>query len=225
MNRRMFLAAAAAAARADDGKPKLLLPTDEPDELGFRIMWYNPVAPLDRATYRLKIGGLVETPQSLDLGRLQRLPQEHQNSRLKCVQCWSARTTWGGFRFGPLLELAKPKKNALAVRLDCADGWYDYMSIQELLDRRVLFTLEMAGKPLTDRHGGPLRLLHPGLYGYKSTKLITALQFVEETKPGMACDLGPYYTPGGEIKSGYDHPLDLGKNERRKIGGGEITEY
>jgi hypothetical protein len=41
----------------------------------------------------------------------------------------------------------------------------------------------------------------------------------------MACDVGPYYTPGGEIKSGYDHPLDLGPNVRRKISGGEIKEY
>ena len=26
----------------------------------------------------------------------------------------------------------------------------------------------------------------------------------------MACDIGPYYSPTGEIKSGYDHPLDIG---------------
>lgn len=227
MNRRMFLGAAAAAAalRADEQKPKLLLPTDEPDQLGFRIMWYNPVPPIDRATFRLKIGGLVEKPQALSLAELQRLPRETQNSRMKCVQCWSARTTWGGFRFAPLLDLVKPKKAAKAVRVDCADGWYDYMTMEDLLDRRVLVALEMAGKALEDRHGGPLRLLDPRRYGYKSTKLITSIQFVEQTRNGMACDLGPYYSASGEIKPGYDHPLDLGKGERRKIAGGEITDY
>src|SRR5476649_2102575 len=102
MNRRRFLAAAAATAtrlNAADSKVKLLLPSDEADEFGFRLMWYNPVAPIDAAGYQLKIRGLVEKPQSLSLADLRRLPQEAQNSRMKCVQCWSARTTGGGFRF------------------------------------------------------------------------------------------------------------------------------
>jgi DMSO/TMAO reductase YedYZ molybdopterin-dependent catalytic subunit len=228
MDRRRFLAAAAASAgrlRAADGKPKLLLPSDEPDEFGFRLMWYNPVPPLDPASYQLKIHGLVEKPQSLSLAQLRRLPQESQSARLKCVQCWSSRTVWGGFRFGNLAEAAKPLRTAKAVRLDCADKWYEYFSIEDLMKPRVLMTLDMAGKPLADRHGAPLRLIDPGRYGYKSAKLITSIEFVAEGKGSMACDIGPYYTPTGEIKSGYDHPLDLGSNMRRRISGGEITEY
>ena len=98
MNRRRFLAAAAVSAaglRADDGKRKLLLPSDEPDEFGFRLMWYNPVAAIDQATWQLKIHGLVDKPQSLSLAELRKLPQETQNSRMKCVQCWSSRTDVG----------------------------------------------------------------------------------------------------------------------------------
>ena len=228
MDRRRFLVAAAASAaklRAGDDTRKLLLPSDEPDELGFRLMWYNPVAPIDTTKYQLKIHGLVEKPQSLSLEQLRHLPQETQNTRMKCVQCWSSRTVWGGFRFGHLLESAKPLRTANAVRLDCADKWYEYFSVEDLLKPRVLMALDMAGKPLADRHGAPLRLIDPARYGYKSAKLITSIEFVAEGKGSMACDIGPYYSPGGEIKSGYDHPLDLGPNVRRKISGGEITEY
>ncbi len=228
MNRRRFLAAAAVSAarlNADNPKGKLLLPSDEADELGFRLMWYNPVQAIDPATYQLKIHGLVEKPHSLSIGDLRRLPQEVQNTRMKCVQCWSSRTNWGGFRFGHLLEAAKPLRTAKAVRFDCADRWYEYFSIEDLLKPRVMLVLDMAGKPLADRHGAPLRLIDPGRYGYKSAKLITSVEFVAEGKGSMACDLGPYYSPTGEIKSGYDHPLDLGAGERRKISGGEITEY
>jgi len=220
MDRRRFLAAAAAAAtklRATDETRKLLLPSDEPDEFGFRLMWYNPVAPIDAAQYQLTIHGLVEKPQSFSLAQLRRLPQEAQNTRMKCVQCWSSRAVWGGFRFGHLLESVKPLRTAKAVRLD--------FSVEDLLKPRVLMVLDMAGKPLADRHGAPLRLIDPGRYGYKSAKLITSIEFVAEGKGSMACDIGPYYSPGGEIKSGYDHPLDLGPNVRRKISGGEITEY
>lgn len=187
-------------------------------------MWYNPVPPIDQRTWRLKISGLVEKPQTLHLGELRKLPQETQNSRMKCVQCWSSRTTWSGVRFGPLLDIVKPRKNAKAIRIDCADKWYEYLAIQDLLSPRVLLALDMAGQPLPDSHGAPLRLIDPSRYGYKSAKLITSIEFVCEGKGSMACDIGPYYSPTGEIQPGYDQPLDLGK-ARHKIKGGEITEY
>jgi len=226
MNRRAFLSGAAVAGLRGAAPPRqLLLPSDEPDEFHFRLMWYNPVVTLDPLVHRLQLGGLIEKPQSLSLEDLRRLPQETQNARLKCVQCWSSRTEWGGFRFARLLELAKPQKTAHAVRLECADKWYEYFTLDQLLSPRVLLVLDMAGKPLAARHGAPLRLLDPARYGYKSAKLITAITFVEQGKGSMACDIGPYYTPGGEIQAGYDHPLDVGPGVRRKIGGGEIIGY
>jgi DMSO/TMAO reductase YedYZ molybdopterin-dependent catalytic subunit len=188
-------------------------------------MWYNPVSAIDQKTYRLHVKGLVDQPLSLAVADLRRFPPESQSSRLKCVQCWSARADWGGFRFGHLLETAKPRKNARAVRIECADGWYEYFSIPDLLSPRVLFAMDMQGQPLADRHGAPLRLIDPARYGYKSAKLITSIEFVEQGKGSMACDIGPYYSPTGEIQAGYDTPLDLGGKIKHKIGGGEITDY
>lgn len=227
MKRRRFLAAAAASASGFGAteKKNLLLPSDQADELGFRLMWYNPVPPIDQPSYRLQIKGLVERPQALSLAQLRKLPHEQQSSRMKCVQCWSSRTMWGGFRAGPLFDLVKPRKDAHAVRIDCADKWYEYFTLDDLLSPRALFVMDMAGKPLPDRHGAPLRLIDPKRYGYKSAKLITSIEFVAEGKGSMACDIGPYYSPTGEIKAGYDHPLDLGPTARRKIVGGEITDY
>lgn len=227
-HRRRFLASAAGAIAAGALSPaeaQLLFPSDDPDEHSFRIMWYNPVPPINQATYRLKISGLVEKPQEMTVAKLRSYPHVEQNSRMKCVQCWSSRATWGGFRFGEMLKDVKPLKKAKAIRIDCADKWYEYMSIEEMLSPRVLMTLDMAGKPLTDKHGAPLRLIDPSRYGYKSAKLITSITFVEEGEGSMACDVGPYYSPGGEILAGYDHPLDLGPKVRKKIKGGEITEY
>lgn len=215
---------------------KLLLPTDIPDEHGFRLMWYNPVPPVDLSQWKLEVKGLVEKPLVLTLEELRNLPQETQSSRMKCVQGWSARAEWGGFRLDSLLDLVKPKSSSQAVRFDCADKWFEYMSMKELSNPRVLFTLDMAGKPLSPDHGAPLRLIDPTRYGYRSAKLITSITFVEEGKGSMACDLGPYYSATGEIVAGYDTPLDLvpeaalkgGKIDpkyRRKIRRGEITEY
>lgn len=226
LNRRMFLAAATAgAAQADQTKPKLLMPSDQPDELHFKLMWYNPVPPIDQKAWRLQIKGLVEKPQQLTVAQLRALPQETQNARMKCVQCWSSRTTWSGFRFPQLVELAKPSKKAKAVRIDCADKWYEYFSLDEMANPRLMMVLGIGGQPLPDKHGAPLRLLDPSKYGYKSAKLITAITFVEEGKGSMACDIGPYYSPDGRILAGYDTPLDLGGKTKRKISGGEIMDY
>ncbi len=60
--------------------------------------------------------GLVEKPLTLTLADLRKFRHETQNSRMKCAQGWSSRTIWGGFRFGELAELVKPKKSVKAVR-------------------------------------------------------------------------------------------------------------
>ena len=224
MKRRYFVASAVAAT-LHGAETRLLLPSDTPDEYNFRLMWYSPVAPIEQKTYRLRVTGLIDNPLSLPVADLRKFPQESQASRMKCVQCWSSRAQWGGFRFGELLERAKPRKTAKAVRIECADKWYEYFSIADLLSPRVLFAMDMQGQPLADRHGAPLRLIDPARYGYKSAKLITSIEFAETGKGSMACDLGPYYSPTGEIQAGYDTPLDLGGKTKRKIHGGEITDY
>ena len=225
VNRRHWLAVAAAASAAGQTKPKLLLPSDQPDEFHLKLMWYNPVPPINPQTWRLQVKGLVEKPQTLSVAQLRALPQQTQNSRMKCVQCWSSRATWGGFRFQQLLDMAKPTGKAKAVRIDCADKWYEYFTIADLLNPHVMLVMDLAGKPLPDKHGAPLRLLDPSRYGYKSAKLITSITFVEEGKGSMACDIGPYYSPDGKILAGYDTPLDLGGKTKRKISGGEILDY
>jgi len=225
MNRRRFVTALGGTAAATAAEKKLLLPSDKPDEFHLRLMWYNPVPPIDSRTWRLKVGGLVDKPQAFTLEQFRKFPQIQKSVRLKCVQCWSARAFWGGFRFEEILEVVKPKKGARAIRIDCADKWYEYMDLNEMTGPHVLMTLDLAGKPLPDNHGAPLRLIDGSKYGYKSAKLITSITFVAEGKGSMACDIGPYYSPSGEILAGYDHPLDHGPNARRKITGGAITEY
>jgi DMSO/TMAO reductase YedYZ molybdopterin-dependent catalytic subunit len=233
MMRRRALLGAGAALQA---QTKMLLPSDVPDALGFRQMWYTPVPPIDAGKWCLQIKGLVEKPAAFAASDLRKLPQVEQSARMKCVQCWSARASWGGFRFASLLDLVKPAGAAKAIRIDCHDKWYEYMSLAEMGNPRVLMAMDLAGKPLTPAHGAPLRLLDPSKYGYKSAKLITSITFVAEGKGSMACDIGPYYSPTGEILAGYDTPLDLtpeaakpgwklNPQMRRKIKGGEITEY
>src|SRR5258706_7749119 len=135
MNRRLFMASAMAAT-LPGAETKLLLPSDKPDEFNFRLMWYSPVPAIDQKDYRLQVKGLVEKQMSFSVADLRRLPHESQNSRMKCVQCWSARADWGRFRFRPLLDPAKPEKTGKAARRADAAQWYQYFSTHHFLSPR-----------------------------------------------------------------------------------------
>ena len=161
---------------------------------------------------------------TLKAGDFDKFPRVAQSSRLKCVQCWSGRINWEGFRADALLKLARPKAEANWVRVDCADKYYDYVRLDDLLHARTLFALGMNGEALTPEHGAPLRLVLPHKYGYKSSKLITKLTFVEQGARGLVADGWPYYSETGDIQAGLDHPFEF-PDEARKIAGGEITEY
>ena len=203
---------------------KLIIPTDTPDRFKAKVMEFNPVPAPDPLTWRLEIGGLVERPVKLRLADLKALPPITQNSRLKCVQCWSARIHWSGFRSGELLRIARPRTPAQWVRIDCADLYYDYVKVDELLHPHSLFGLGMNGEPLTPEHGAPLRLVLPFKYGYKSSKLITKLTFTDHGGQGVVADTWPYYSQTGDIEPGYDHPFDF-PGVTKKINGGEILDY
>lgn len=209
---------------ADTQGRKLIIPTDSPDRFKLKVMEFNPIAALDSAKWELEIGGLCAKPVKLKLADLKQFKAVKQSSRLKCVQCWSARIAWEGFRCGEIFRIADPKPSATHVRLDCADMYYDYVKLDELLHPRTLFALGMNGEPLTPEHGAPMRLVMPFKYGYKSSKLIAKITFVDHWGQGVVADTWPYYSQTGDIEPGYDHPFDF-PGETRKIKGGEVTEY
>ncbi len=235
LSRRRFLESAllagaasvggARAASPAEGPPRnRILPTDTPDRFGLKVMEWNPIPVPDPDRWELRIEGLAGTPLRLKRADLERLPRVSQSSRLKCVQCWSGRVRWEGFRGGELLKLAEPRPEAAFIRIDCADRYYDYVSFEDLRHPRSLFALGMGGEPLTPEHGAPLRLVMPFKYGYRSSKLITRLTLTDKGGQGVVADASPYYSPKGDILPGVDHPFDF-PGEARKIKGGEIVEY
>ena len=203
---------------------KWIIPTDDPDRFGLKVMEFNPIPAPNPATWELELGGMVNQPVKLKVGDLKRFPAVKQSSRLKCVQCWSGRILWEGFRCSDLLGLARPKPEATWIRVDCADSYFDYVSMEDLLHPRTLFAVGMNGEPLTPEHGAPLRLVIPFKYGYKSSKLLTKITFTDHGGQGLVADSWPYYSQSGEIEPGYDHPFDF-PGETRKIEGGEILDY
>jgi len=218
------LVALAGAGQPDRHDGTWIIPTNKPDRFGLKVMAFNPIRVPDPATWELAIGGLTHEPVRLKATDLERFTRVAQSSRLKCVQCWSGRVNWEGFRAQDLLKIAPPKPGADWVKIECADKYYDFVTVEDLLHPRTLFAVGMNGEALTPGHGAPLRLVMPQKYGYKSSKLITKLTFVAEGGKGLQADGWPYYSETGDILPGVDHPFEF-PDEARKITGGEITEY
>ena len=194
-------------------------PEIKPD---WNIRYFRPYRPVDHAAWRLTVDGLVDAPQSFSLDDLLALPRTDQNTRMKCVECWSARADWAGFTYAALAEVVEPLPEAAWATFECADGYYESLSVEELSQPRVLFAYEMDGELLLDEFGAPLRMVVPPKYGYKGPKAITHLRFETTEQRGYWPTSGPY-TADGTIQAGRDFPLDLG--EAREISGGEITDY
>ena len=193
------------------------------DVPGFYVRYYRPFSAPDPATWQLEVGGLVDAPVVLTLEQILRdLDHREQNTRMKCVECWSFRAVWGGFNYAALAELVKPQPSATHVRFDCADSYWEVLPISELQREGALFVTHMNGMLLPAKYGSPLRMILPWLYGYKGAKAITRLTFQATGGAGYWSTVAPYSVEGN-IQAGTDYPLDL--DERRSIQGGEITEY
>jgi sulfoxide reductase catalytic subunit YedY len=200
-------------------RPKVLKNRNDPN---YNVRYFKFFNPVDHDAWRLEVGGLVKTPGSFSLADLLAWPQMEQISRMKCVECWSFKAKWGGFHYEALAERVVPLAEATHVRFNCADGYWEIVSIEELADPRVVFVLRMNDELLLDEYGAPLRLMFPAKYGYKSAKAVTAVTFTDEDGPGYWSTVGPY-TAHGDIQPGVDFPQDL--QQRMEIEGGEITAY
>ena len=201
--------------------PLILRNEDTP---GFYVRYYQPFAAPDPVQWQLAVDGLVDAPTALTLADIQaRLPFLEREARLKCVEGWSRRATWGGFTYAALAQLVRPQPAATHVTLHCADGYWEVLSLAGLDSTDALFATHMNGQPLPAPHGAPLRLVRPACYGYKSAKAITRLEFQREGGRGYWSTAGPY-TVSGEILPGIDYPLDL-DGVARQVGGGEITTF
>ena len=189
----------------------------------FYINYWKPLRRIKERDWTLRVEGLCETPKTFTLDQLKKFPEVTQTTRMKCVECWSAKAQWTGFHFSELINLCPPQPEATGVVFHCADVYTEHLPLEDLKHPRSLLVTQMDGAPLSDEHGFPLRVIVPSKYGYKNPKAIVKIEYVSELRYGTWSKIGPY-SPDGTILPGTDHPLDLGKTPHR-ISGGEITAY
>ena len=151
----------------------------------------NTTPPLiDGDKWRLKVHGLVDSPQSFTLDYLRSHQPLHQFVTLSCISNpiggdLTGTTRWTGVSLQQLLSDWGVKPGAAYLKLTAADGFFEVVSLDAIRkDERIMLTYEWDGLPLEPKHGFPLRIYIPDLYGMKQPKWIESIEAIANWEPG-----------------------------------------
>jgi DMSO/TMAO reductase YedYZ molybdopterin-dependent catalytic subunit len=136
--------------------------------------------------WHLTIGGLVENPVVWTLGELMALPQEDFVSDIHCVTQWSRYDNhWRGVSARQIMDVVRPKPEARHVVFHSYDGYTTNVKREVFEEPNVLLAQSWEGQPLPRDHGGPVRVVIPDWYFWKSPKWVTKIEFTAEDRPGF----------------------------------------
>jgi DMSO/TMAO reductase YedYZ molybdopterin-dependent catalytic subunit len=161
----------------------------------FYSVQHYPVPPVDSATYKLRVTGLVNKPIELTLDELKRRPRMEQIVGFECsgnnparLNTLAGNARWAGTSLSALLKeagLKAPAREVVFFGLDKGTEEISHGGVQPekfeqhfgrslLVDDatkpEVMIVWEMNGAPLPPKNGGPVRLVVPGWYGITNVK-------------------------------------------------------
>lgn len=170
---------------------------------GFPVLHVGDVPAIDPAAFRLRFFGLVENPFELSYDALKALPATEWHGDIHCVTRWSKQaTTWKGVLFSQLVATAKPLASVTHVVQHADNDYTTNLPLSVMLDDDVLVAYEFDGAPIEAVHGGPVRLVVPKKYFWKSAKWVNGIEFLDHDQKGF-----------WEVR-GYNNDADPWKEER-----------
>ncbi len=152
---------------------------------------------IELASWRLEIFGLVQKPRTFTLAELLQLPSVKVFADFHCVTRWSRLgNLWEGVASRELVKHFIIKPEARYVLLHAYDhGWTTNLPLEDFLAEDVLLAYRHDGAPLSLEHGGPVRVVIPRLYAWKSAKWVRGIEFLSQDRPGF-WEHGGYHMRG-----------------------------
>jgi len=150
------------------------------------VLHYGKVYKIKPEDWSLKITGLVEEERVIPYREFDALPKAEVFSDIHCVTTWSRyNNTWEGVGTGVIKDLVKINPAVHYVMVEGEGGFTTNLSLDDFFQADVLFALKHDGQPISAEHGGPVRLVVPRLYFWKSAKWVTGLRFMAQDEPGF----------------------------------------
>ncbi|MNS38433.1 Sulfoxide reductase catalytic subunit YedY precursor [compost metagenome] len=167
------------------------LPASSPPKGGgavgeFRVYTVTPIPSFDNTNWSFKIEGLVERKQEWNWAQFVKLGRSVQVSDFHCVTGWSVyKNTWEGIPLKTLISLAGANSGATYVKFYSGDGEYtDSLTMEQAHLDDVMVAVMHDGKPIRGELGGPVRLIVPQMYAYKSVKWLNRIELIAEEHVG-----------------------------------------
>ena len=153
---------------------------------GFPVLSAGPSPNTSRKDWDFRIENVDGMNFRWDWEEFLKLPAVDLRVDIHCVTKWSKLdTNWRGILLDTLLDACGIKFSGNYVMAFCDGGYTTNISLGELLNGKSLLAFELESDPISTDHGGPVRLIVPRLYFWKSAKWIRAIKFMDEDRPGF----------------------------------------
>lgn len=153
---------------------------------GFTIYTIADFPTFDPKQYRLRVDGLVDEPREYTYQELLKMPAISETRYYQCVTGWVVpKPRWQGVRLWDIVQASRPKSSGRDLRFTCMDNAYsESLTFDQAKVKDVLLAYGLNGKALSQDQGLPLRLVVPGMYGYKFAKWVNHIEVVDKVIPG-----------------------------------------
>ncbi len=150
------------------------------------VLHYGTVPQVDLSAWHFDVSGAVEHPLQFTWDELTSLPRIQTLCDIHCVTRWSRYDNrFEGVPIEMLLEPAGVKPAARYVLVRAEQGFTTNVPLEDFSRPGNMLALKHNGDDLTPEHGGPVRLLIPHLYFWKSAKWVRGFELMEEDYPGF----------------------------------------
>ncbi|MEO5973899.1 MAG: sulfite oxidase-like oxidoreductase [Ilumatobacteraceae bacterium] len=152
----------------------------------FPVLHVGDVPVYKPGEWDLKIYGLVAHPFTVSLDELKAMPSVTITTDIHCVTKWSKfDTSWTGVRVRDLFAQAAITLEATHVMGHAEYGYSANLPLEDITGDDALVAYEFEGDEIEPIHGGPVRLVVPHLYFWKSPKWLRGLELRSEDSPGF----------------------------------------
>jgi len=150
------------------------------------VLTYGLTPRFDPKRWTFRCFGLVEREVRWTWEEFLALPRVTLTSDVHCVTRWSKLdNVWEGVSIREILKRVTPLPEARYVMEHADPDYTTNIALEDLLADDVLLALRHNGRDLDPDHGGPVRLVVPKLYFWKSAKWLRAFEFLDVNPPGF----------------------------------------
>ncbi|MEL6221237.1 MAG: sulfite oxidase-like oxidoreductase [Cyanobacteria bacterium J06627_8] len=152
---------------------------------GFPVLSYGETPKVTTDQWQLKVWGLA-TPQTLTWDDVMAMPQTNITADFHCVTRWSKLDVqWTGVKVTDLMASIEVRPSATHVMLHAYGDYTTNLTLDDFVREENFLAHTLFDEPLPPDHGGPMRLVVPHLYAWKSAKWINGLEFLDREELGF----------------------------------------